>query len=99
MNLENLRTKLISAARHLPGNESVPYLFEKRVMARISEKPPEDPWHLWGNALWKGAAACAALTAVSLLLTVWTFDSGTDNGDDPFETVLLAGADQMTESW
>jgi hypothetical protein len=96
MNLEHLRTKLISAARHKAVDESVPYLFENRFMARIASKPAEDPWRVWGNALWKGAAACAALTALCIGLTFWTSD---DNSGDPFENVLLAGADQLTDTW
>ena len=98
MNLENLRTKLISAARNQTADESVPYLFEKRVMARLASPTMDDPWRLWGNALWKGAAACVALTALSIALTAWSF-RGTDDNGDQFETVLLAGADQLTDTW
>jgi hypothetical protein len=86
MNLENLRTKLIAAARHDAPADDVPYAFEKRIQARIRNQPIEDIWSLWANGLWKGAAACAAISA-------------NDPPAAPFETVVLAGADELTESW
>jgi hypothetical protein len=95
MDHEKLRTKLIAAARLDAPAETVPYAFEKRIMARIAAKPVEDVLNQWGAALWKGAAACAAITVVSIFLSVWNFS---DN-DQTFETVVLAGADQLTESW
>jgi len=99
MDLENLRTKLLSAARQTAPDERVPYAFEKRIMARLARKPAEDLFSLWGSALWKGAAACAVITALSVALSVWTFHSKTDTDDDSFETVVLAGADQLTQTW
>ena len=100
MNLENLRTKLIAAARRNPPREDVPYAFEKRIMARLGSRPIEDAWSLWATGLWKGAAACAAITAISIVLSVWALPAFAEPRDEaPFETVLLAGADQLTESW
>jgi len=100
MNLENLRTKLIAAARRNPPSESVPYAFEKRIMARLRNQPMEDAWSLWASGLWKGAAACAAITALSIVLSVWALPPLTDPREEaPFETVVLAGADQLTETW
>jgi len=99
MNLENLRAKLIAAARDNPPSDNVPYAFEKRVLARLAGRPAEDLFGVWGRALWKGAAACAAVTAVSVVLSVWTLQSATDTDDNSFETVVLAGADQLTETW
>ena len=68
-------------------------------MAHLVRKPAEDLFSLWGSALWKGAAACAVITALSVALSVWNFRSTTDTDDDGFETVVLAGADQMTQTW
>ena len=100
MNLENLRTKLIAAARQEPAREDVPYAFEKRIMARLNAPAVEDTWSVWETGLWKGAAACAAITAVSIVLSVWALPALQDNRDDaPFEAVVLAEADQLTESW
>ena len=99
MDLENLRTKLLSAARQTAPDERVPYAFEKRIMAHLARKPAEDLFSLWGSALWKGAAACAVVTAVSVALSVWSFHSAPDGEDDGLETVVLAGADQLTQTW
>jgi hypothetical protein len=100
MNLENLRTKLIASARSNVPSEGVPYAFEKRVMARLRDRRAEDLWSLWAKGLWKGAVACAAVTALSILVTVWTLPaSGDVNDAATFEVVVLAGADELTESW
>jgi hypothetical protein len=99
MNLENLRAKLIAAARDNPPSDNVPYAFGKRVLARLAGRPAEDLFGIWGSALWKGAAACAAVTAISVVLSVWTLQSATDTDDNSFETVVLAGAGQLTETW
>src|SRR3954467_7098865 len=99
MNLENLRAKLLSAERQTAPDEQVPYAFEKRIMAHLARKPAEDLFSLWGSALWKGAAACAVITALSVAFSVWSFHSATENDEDAFETVVLAGADQLTQTW
>ena len=91
MDQEKLRTKLIAAARFDAPADTVPYAFE----TRITSKPVQDVLNQWGTALWKGAVACAAITAVSVFLSVWNFS---DN-DQTFETVVLAGTDQLTASW
>jgi hypothetical protein len=99
MDSERLRSSLIAVARKTRVSEEVPYTFEKRVMARIAGGSPEDVLSLWGAALWKGAAACTVITAVCVALSLWTVSSNGDSETDPFEAVVLAGADQMTETW
>ena len=101
MNLENLRTKLIAAARQHPPREDVPFAFEKRIMARLRAARPEDTWSLWGAGLWRGAAACAVISAISIVLSLWVLPAANanDNQEAAFETVVLAGADELTESW
>jgi hypothetical protein len=49
--------------------------------------------------LWKGAAACAAVTVLSILLSFWNFGPSDETSDQSLESVVLAGADQMTDSW
>ena len=99
MDLERLRSKLIDAGRNVPPDSEMPYRFEKRIMARLSQAPMEDLFSMWGTALWKGAAACALITGLSVVLSVWNFHSAADSDDDALEMVVLAGADQMTETW
>lgn len=72
MDLIELRKKLIAAARANAPSEQVPYAFEKRVMARLAAKAKVDEWAWWGRALWRGAAACAAVTLFCTALAVFS---------------------------
>ena len=95
MNLSEMHRKLIAAARSNPPAETVPYAFEKRIMARLENARTEDAWGLWGRALWRGAFACAALSAV---LSLWTLQV---NGNEPqdLESTMTAAAEQLVDSW
>lgn len=72
MNLTELHRKLIAVARRSEPDDTVPYAFEKRIMARLSAVPRPDEWLAWVRALWVGAGACAAL---ALCLSVWSHHS------------------------
>ena len=96
MNVDNLHEKLIAAARENPPSDRVPYAFEKRVIARLTARPVPDQWAQWARALWRGAAACVAVT---LLFSAWSFYSGsattaTTDLSQQFENTLIAAADQ-----
>lgn len=80
MNLSQLQTKLLAAARRNQPGDHVPYAFEKRVMANIG-RPVADIWAMWGKALWRGAAACVAAV---MLAGLWSY------GNQPAETTDLA---------
>jgi hypothetical protein len=102
MNLSELHSRLIAAARTHPPREDVPYAFEKRVMARLMARPPLDPWALWSRALWRAAASCIALTA---LLGIWSIASlsASDSAEtfpDAFEnSVFAAMPEHIEDSW
>ena len=72
MNLAELQRKLLAAARSNPPSDAVPYAFEKRVMARLTSPAVVDAGLFWARALWRGAAACVA---VSILSGVWSLTS------------------------
>lgn len=96
MNLAELQRKLIAAARTNPPSDHVPYGFEQRIMARLGQRPALDEWALWGRALWRSAAACAA---IMLLLGAWSVlvPTGTSPAGDlsqAFDNAVLAAADQ-----
>ena len=100
MNVVELQKKLLAAARANRPNEHVPYAFEKRVMARLGERPALDSLTLWNRTLWQAAAPCVALT---LLLGVWTvLAPPEDNSAETFaadlETTLYAPFDSQTET-
>jgi hypothetical protein len=97
MNLADLQSKLIAAARANPPSDRVPYAFEKRIMAHVAGRAPADPWTLWGRALWRAAAPCVA---IMLLLAAWSVLTpqraapATTNLSQALEQTLLAAVDQ-----
>ena len=101
MNLDVLRTKLLAAARRNPPSDTVPYAFEKRIMARLTALPSPDLWTEWGKAMWRAAVSCVALT---LLLSLWAiyfsapaFNSETSLAD--LESTVLAPIHAENEIW
>jgi transposase len=99
MNVVELQKKLLAAARANRPDEHVPYAFEKRVMARLGEKPALDGLALWNRTLWRAAAPCVALT---LLLGVWTLFAPADENPGEtlaadLETTLYAPFESQTE--
>jgi hypothetical protein len=99
MNLTELHTKLIAAARSQTPDERVPYAFQTRVMARLREATVHDLWAWWAGALWRAAAACAALM---VLLAAWSFllpqasAPANDFAQDLENTVLAAAVQDST---
>ncbi len=96
MSFANLQRKLIAAARANPPGEQVPYAFEKRVLANLRGAKVEDPWALWGRALWRSAFACLV---VAIGLSVWSFQSNPEMDAD-LESAMVSAADQEAlDSW
>jgi hypothetical protein len=96
MNLSELHRKLISAARANPPGDSVPYTFEKRVLARLSGRPAPDFWGLWAHGLSRAAGLCAV---AALLLTAWSYSlpgSSSEPLSQDVQTTLLAAVDNTS---
>lgn len=94
MNLVELERKLLAAARAHPPGGRVPYAFEKRIMARLGERPTADVSAFWARALWRAAVSCLA---VVLLLSAWSVLAPARNSPDfsqQFESTVLAAVDQ-----
>ena len=102
MNVRDLETKLIDAARKEPPNDHVPYAFEKRVMAQIASTRPLNDWALWGPSLWRAALSCVAIT---FLCGVWSLAvmhnrETAQSFSQDFETTVFASLNQHVEdSW
>ena len=103
MNTEELRKKLLAAARANPPSDHVPLAFEKRVLANLAAKPAADIAALWAHALWRAAIPCVAVT---VLLGAFSFIPSTNNTtaneedlSQTFEQTMLASADQLEENW
>jgi len=100
MSLDALHQKLIAAARANPPSDSVPYAFEKRIMARLTELPVEDSRVLWGRALWRAAAACVGVSLLLGALSFLSMDGGASSSQDQdFESTVFAAAQQLSDSW
>lgn len=102
MNLDNLQTKLIAAARAAQPSERVPYAFEKRVMARLTESVRVDLLGAWSAALWRAALGCVAVAALSGALSLWNSPHhGSAEGDlsQEFETAVFASVSSTDEAW
>jgi hypothetical protein len=95
MDLKEMQRRLFMGARSVPPSDAVPYAFEKRVMAGLRHAPA-DGWLLWGRALWRGAAACVAL---SILLSVWSAWSRTESQPVTLEAAVFAAAEEPSEVW
>jgi len=95
MNLGELEKKLLAAARTVPPNDSVPFAFEKRVLARLRHATAPDLWSLWAPALWRSSAACVAVT---VLMGAWVLltpvSRPLNDLSQEIETIVLAGAEQ-----
>ena len=96
MNLVELQKELVAAARIHPPSDAVPDAFEKRAMARLSARPGQDNWSLWGVALWRSAAACVA---ISTLLTAWSFLPLHDNNPATVESTVLEAVEELSDTW
>jgi hypothetical protein len=100
MNLNELHRKLLAAARAHPPGDSVPYAFEKRILAHLTARPATDLAAWWVRGLWRSAASCAA---ICVLLGAWTLLNPSAPGSEDelsqqFENTLLAAVDQDAES-
>jgi anti-sigma-K factor RskA len=99
MNLDALQQKLIAAARANPPGDTVPYAFERRIMARLADLPLEDAVGQWGRALWRAAAACLAVSAVIAAVFFTSFSGKADLSGTDFESTVVAAAAQLSDSW
>lgn len=68
MNLAQLKDKLIATAKASAPGDTVPYAFEKRILARLTSRPVTDDWAQWARSLWCGAAACSL---IALGMCIW----------------------------
>jgi hypothetical protein len=101
MHLEQLRQRLIGAARGQPLNDRVPYAFEKRIMARLAPHVFVDPWVAWGRALWRAAAPCVAIMCAMTIWTVVSDDllSSKNSLATDLESTVLAPLANLEETW
>src|SRR4051812_11156871 len=100
MDLFELKRKLVAVARSNPPGDQVPYAFEKRIMAGLTTVRPLDEWVWWGRALWRGAAACAAIALLSSAWSLLPVNShhSANTGVD-LEEALVASVNEAEVTW
>jgi hypothetical protein len=103
MNLDNLQHKLILSARAHPPDDSVPYAFEQRIMARLTEVRC-DLWSMWSALLWRAVAPCLGVMVLAVLVGVFslTFDSAMGDGEgvaNDLDSTVLAAVDNPGDAW
>ncbi len=59
--------KLYTAERAKEDDQSVPFAFEKRIMAKLDELESPDPIALWATSLWKACIPCLSAMAIMLV--------------------------------
>lgn len=100
MNLRELESKLLAAARRHPPSEHVPYAFERRIMARLIGAIPVEPWAVWTRVWWRAAAPCLAIT---LVLGAWSYsvDGRTEHPtlDTELESTVYAAMGTAADPW
>jgi hypothetical protein len=101
MNLNELHSKLIAAARSHPPSERVPLAFEKRIMARLPSVVGREDAVSWVRALWWGASACAT---IALLVSLWSFVPDNEiesvaGFSQEFEQTILASTEDGEAAW
>ena len=101
MNTEELRKKLLAAARAIPPGDHVPLAFEKRILAHLASKPAADICSLWARALWRATIPCLAVTVLLGAISFMPATTTTNEEDlsQTFEQSLLASSDQQEELW
>jgi hypothetical protein len=101
MDSEELRQRLLAAARVCPPNEAVPHAFEKRVMARLARQPAAEGWAVWSQVLWRAVAPCVLIT---FCLGVWAYFSAEKGSDHEtcaaeLEATVCAPFDLLGDDW
>jgi hypothetical protein len=95
MKAEEIRKKLMVAARANAPRDHVPPAFEKRVMALILARPAFDLWAVWARGLWYAAGPCVA---IMLLFSGWAFFHPISKSPiglaQQLDNTLLAAVDQ-----
>src|SRR5262245_60484217 len=101
MNLEKLQRALLDAARRDVPLDTVPYAFEKRVMASLRARPAAQPVAEWATGMWRAAFSALAFCALVSAFHVLSVD--TTAGREPYgespdlEAALLAPLESITD--
>ncbi len=96
MNLEQLRQRLVAAARRETVSDRVPYAFERRIMARLANRTVPDRWAAWGALFWRALAPCCAVMILAGAGAAAFAPAPEDLGTQ-LDAILLADVDPSPE--
>lgn len=101
MKPDELQRRWLAAARTHPPSDTVPYAFEKRIMALVKAQGKVDLWALWNQMLWRAAVPCVA---IMMMVGAWTYlaQNGSGPGDTlvaELEDVVFAPVAYLEYSW
>lgn len=100
MELDNLKQRLVSAARRQRPDGRVPHGFERRIMAHLVDSAAPDAWILWSRALWRAAIPCLLILVFSSLWSVRSRRSGPTDLSQQIENVVLSDFNQnLASAW
>ncbi|MGC8744044.1 MAG: hypothetical protein ACP5T0_09215 [Verrucomicrobiia bacterium] len=100
MNKDLLLNKLINAAKHQRPSDTVPYAFEKRIMARLEGLEVYETTLVWAQNLWRLAKPCIIIMIIACLWALLNQNQiGIDNPKEAYETAVLSGLNQIGTSW
>lgn len=99
MDLDRLSEKLLLTAK-TPVDESVPYAFEKRIMAHLRDLPAPvfDPLLFWARSLWKAAPLCLGVCVVVFLLTAGE-SANSASLDVALQNTVMYSTDAFDQVW
>ena len=101
MNLAELHTKLIAAARATALDDRVPYAFEKRVTALLASRVAPEKLDFWVRDLWRAAVSCVGIALLCGVFSILSPATTNDTDNDLSQTLdntLLASIDQSDQA-
>jgi anti-sigma-K factor RskA len=101
MDVAELQKRLIAAARAARPRDDVPYAFERRILARLADRPLLDNRALWTQTLWRAVAPCLVIV---LMLGVWaSFQPGDWAAEEglaaDLESAVYAPLNDLSNGW
>ena len=96
MDVVTLQKKLLAVSRKNRPAETVPYAFEKRVMAHLASPRPVDTWEQLARGLWRAVTPCVAIMVLFFAWSLFEPLPGPAVNDltADFDRIVLAAADQ-----
>lgn len=64
---EKMLNRVLEASSKVKPSGRVPYAFENRIRARISEEPVAGTLLAWSQGLWRAVVPCLALMALAVI--------------------------------